>query len=130
MDTNELTARIIEAAIRVHKALGPGLLESVYQACLAIELEEMGFSAEGEVPLVIKYRGRDIRGEGYRIDLVVENQVLVELKSVETIKPIHQKQLLTYLRLANKRIGLLINFNVCMLRDGISRVLNPTSRES
>jgi GxxExxY protein len=129
VDTNDITAKIIEAAIRVHKELGPGLLESVYTACLTIELKELGLIVEDEVRLPIEYRGRKICSEGFRIDLVVQDQVLVELKSVEAIRPVHQKQLLTYLRLANKRIGLLINFNVCMLRDGISRILNPYFRD-
>ena len=126
MSTNEITHLIIEASIRVHKELGPGLLESIYHQCLIIELEEMGVHVQSEVPLPICYRGRTINPEGYRIDLIVEREVLVELKSVEAIKPIHKKQLLSYLRLKHKRVGLLINFNVCMLRDGITRIINPS----
>lgn len=126
MDRNAITAKIIEAAIQVHKTLGPGLLESVYQACLVIELQEMGMTVEAEVALPIRYRERAVHAEGYRVDILVEGEVLVELKSTEIIKPVHKKQLLTYLRMASKPIGLLINFNVCMLRDGICRIINPS----
>jgi GxxExxY protein len=125
MNTNEITSKIIEASINVHKELGPGLFESVYQRCLVIELMEMGMTVEYEIALPIRYRGHEIHDEGFRIDLMVERNVIVELKSTEQIKPIHKKQLLTYLRMANKSLGLLINFNVCMLCDGISRIINP-----
>ncbi len=125
MKTDQITSKIIEAAIRVHTELGPGLLESVYHACLVAELSEVGMRVETEVVLPVQYKGKVVHSEGYRIDLIVEEEVLVELKSSEMVKPVHKKQLLTYLRLANKAVGLLINFNVCMLRDGISRILNP-----
>ncbi len=124
MTTNELTGAIIGAAIEVHKELGPGLLESVYQTCLSIELRQMGFTVETEVPVAITYKGHDIHQEGFRADLIVNDEVVIELKSVEDIKPVHGKQLLTYLRLLDKRIGLLINFNVPALKDGITRVAN------
>ena len=125
MEFNQLSSKIIQAAIAVHKELGPGLLESVYQSCILIELEKLGIEAQSQVALPIIYRGQKLNGQGFRMDLLVEDTVVVELKSVKKVEAVHKKQLLTYLRLANRRIGLLINFNVCMLRDGISRILNP-----
>jgi GxxExxY protein len=124
MDINALTAKIIGAAIAVHKELGPGLLESVYQRCMVIELKSMGLKVETEVIVPVCYRGQNISDDALRIDLLVEGEVIVELKSVEEIKPIHKKQLLTYLRLAGKSVGLLINFNEMQLREGITRIVN------
>jgi GxxExxY protein len=124
MDLNLLSSQIIKAAINVHKELGPGLLESVYQACLAIELSTLGLKCESEVPLPIFYHGEKVMEEGFRLDLLVGDQVIVELKSVEQVQPIHLKQLLTYLRLSNKPLGLLINFNQILLKDGIHRIAN------
>ena len=124
MDINQLSSQIIKAAINVHKELGPGLLESVYQACMIIELKRMGIEVQSEVPLPIFYRGQSVHEEGFRLDLLVEDTIIVELKSVEEVKPVHKKQLLTYLRLAKKQLGLLINFNKVLLKDGISRVIN------
>ena len=124
MDLNELSSKIISAAINVHKELGPGLLESVYQACLLIELKNMDLDARAEVSIPIVYQGQIIKEEGFRIDILVENQIIVELKSVETIKPVFHKTLLTYLRLAEKPLGLLINFNEILLKDGIVRIIN------
>jgi len=124
MDLNFITSQIIQAAIAVHKALGPGLLESVYQKCMAIESDRMGIRVESELELPIFYRGQKITDLGFRIDLLVESVIIVELKSVEAVKPVHKKQLLTYLRLAEKEIGLLINFNEVLLKDGISRIIN------
>jgi GxxExxY protein len=124
MDLNFITSQIIQAAIAVHKALGPGLLESVYQKCMVIELDRMGIRVESEVELPIFYRDQKITDLGFRIDLLVESVIIVELKSVEAVKPVHKKQLLTYLRLAEKEIGLLINFNEVLLKDGISRIIN------
>ena len=121
---NLLTSQIIKAAIRVHEELGPGLLESVYQQCMVIELREMGLKVESEVPIPVTYRGKEVKDEGFRIDLLVEDTVIIELKSVEQIKPVFGKTLLTYLRLAKKHVGLLINFNEVLLKDGISRVIN------
>ena len=124
MEINELSSMIIRAAINVHKELGPGLLESVYQKCLVIELKLMGLEVESELPLPVNYRGQKVDDEGFRIDLLVEDRIIVELKSVEKIQKVFPKQLLTYLRLANKELGLLINFNVVLLKDGIKRIIN------
>ena len=121
---NVLTGEIIQAAIAVHKELGPGLLESVYERCLALELDQRGHKVEVQVPVPITYRGLLIHDDGFRIDLLIDNEVIVELKSVEEIKPVHGKQLLTYLRLKGKSVGLLINFNVPVLKKGIVRVVN------
>ena len=129
MKLNYITSCIIQAAINVHKALGPGLLESVYQKCMVIELEEMGLKVEIEVELPVSYRGRKITDLGFRLDLLVESAVVVELKSVEEIKPVHKKQLLTYLRLAKKDLGLLINFNEVLLKRGIYRIANATMED-
>jgi GxxExxY protein len=123
-ELNRISSQIIRAAITVHKELGPGLLESVYQSCLLIELNEMGLAVQSEVVLPIFYRGRKVSNHGFRVDLLVEDQIIVELKSVETVEPVHKKTLLTYLRLANKQLGLLINFNKSLLRDGITRIIN------
>jgi len=124
MELNQISSSIIKAAIRIHKALGPGLLESVYQSCMIIELRYMGFAVEGEKPCPIIYRGKEINDKGFRLDLLIDDTVIVELKSVNTIRDVHKKQLLTYLRLANKPLGLLINFNEALLKDGITRVIN------
>lgn len=124
MDLNKLTDKIIGASITVHKELGPGLFESVYQHCLSVELESLNIKHQKEVLLPVIYRGQKISDEGFRLDLLVEGSVIIELKSVEKIQPVHTKQLLTYLRLANKQLGLLINFNVPVLKDGITRVSN------
>ena len=118
--TNQITERVIGAAIAVHRALGPGLLESAYQECLCQELVLRGIPFERQVPLPLEYRG--IRCEcGYRLDILVANAVVVEVKSIEAIAPIHEAQLLTYLRLGGWTIGLLMNFNVVVLKDGIRR---------
>ena len=130
MNLNFISSQIIQAAITIHKNLGPGLLESVYQKCMVIELENMGVNVESEVDLPIFYRDQKITDLGFRIDLLVESAIIVELKSVEAIKPVHKKQLLTYLRLAKKDLGLLINFNEVLLKQGISRITNaPLSEE-
>lgn len=124
MELNELSSQIIKAAINVHKALGPGLLESVYQSAMPVELRYMGLAGQSEVALPILYRGQKIHDEGFRLDLLVEETVIVELKSVAKLENIHKKQLLTYLRLARKPLGLLINFNEVLLKDGIVRIIN------
>ena len=131
MDINKISSAIIRAAINVHKELGPGLLESVYQSCMIIELSEMGLNVKGEVPVPVNFRGRNITDQGFRIDLLVEDSLVVELKSVEQVKDIHKKQLLTYLKLTNKPLGLLINFNELLLKDGITRIINtvPSVRD-
>jgi len=122
-EINKLTEKIIGAAIRVHRELGPGLLESAYEACLAFELAEQGLAVERQKPLPLIYRGIHIDC-GYRIDLLVENAVVVELKTVDKILPIHEAQLLSYLKLSGCIVGLIINFNVVVLRDGIRRMVN------
>ena len=116
MDLNQISSQVIKAAINVHKSLGPGLLESVCQSCMVIELKNMGIKVQSEVPLPIFYRGQSVHEEGFRLDLLVEDTIIVELKSVEEVKPVHKKQLLTYLRLAKKQLGLLINFNKALTR--------------
>ena len=124
---HELTSDIIGAAIDVHRVLGPGLLESAYEICLADELNRRDIDFKRQVDLPVEYKGRQLDC-GYRLDFLVESTVIVELKCVERIMPIHEAQLLTYLRLAHKQAGLLINFNVRMLRDGIVRkVLSNSS---
>jgi len=127
MEFPEITERIIAAALKVHSAIGPGVLESVYKTCLQHELRKAGLTIQSEVALPVLYDGLRM-DSGYRIDLLVENLVIVELKCVETILPIHKAQLLTYLRLANKPVGLLLNFNVVHLRHGIKRILNSSYR--
>jgi len=124
MDLNEISSEVISAAVAVHKELGPGLLESVYQSCMIVELYQRGVSFESEVAIPVLYRGIKVNEEGFRLDLLVEKSVIVELKSVEKLMPVHHKQLLTYLRLANKPLGLLINFNANKLVDGIARIVN------
>lgn len=124
MNRNEISAAVIKAAIKVHTELGPGLLESVYQVCMEIELKAMGLTAEAQKPVEIIYAGQRITDEGFRIDLLVEDQLIVELKSVEKVRGVHKKQLLTYLRLARKPLGLLINFNVELLKEGLTRIAN------
>ena len=122
MNPNDLTGAVVDAAIKVHRALGPGLLESAYQACLAFELRDRDLLVETEVPLPVVYR--DVQLEvGYRIDLLVENQVIVELKSVDSLLPIHQAQVLSYMKMSNKKVGLLINFNVTLLKDVVRRLV-------
>lgn len=120
---NDLTGRIIGAAMKVHSALGPGLMESAYQACLIHELRKLDIQVKGEVVLPVVYD--DVKIDlGYRLDLLVENQVIVEIKAVVKTLPIHEAQLITYLKLSKKKIGLLINFNVLHLRDGIQRFMH------
>ena len=119
----EITDKIIAAALRIHSALGPGLLESAYREFLFYELELDGWSVEKEKPLPVVYRGKRI-DHGYRLDILVQNTVVVELKTVETLLRIHQQQLLTYLRLGNFKTGLLINFHATHLKDGLKRISN------
>ena len=114
---------VIEAAMKVHSVLGPGLLEATYVACLEHELRRRGFSARSQVPIPVLYDGVQLE-VGYRVDLLVEHDIVVEVKSVAKIIPIHEAQLLTYLRLSHRRIGLLINFHTAHLRDGIKRMVN------
>ena len=121
-DNSTLTGKIIGAAIEVHCALGPGLLESAYEACLTYELRLRGLKVESQKPLPLIYKNVMLEC-GYRLDIVVENQVIIEIKTVNSIAPIHEAQLLSYLKLSNCKIGLLINFNVIVLKDGIRRMM-------
>jgi len=123
MDINPLSSKVIGAAIEVHKSLGPGLLESVYEECLCHELGIRGLSFERQKLLPVIYKGKQLDC-GYRLDIVVENKIIVELKSCERIELIHKAQLLTYLKLAGLTLGLLLNFNVPFMRDGIVRIVN------
>ncbi len=123
MRENEVAKVIVDAALKVHMALGPGLLETVYEVVLARELERRGLKVVRQHPVKISYDGVTF-DEGFKMDLLVEDLIVVELKSVEATAPVHKKQLLTYLRLANKRLGLLINFGEELIKDGIHRVVN------
>jgi GxxExxY protein len=122
-DENAIAKEIVDSAFRIHTTLGPGLLESVYNAVLAHELGRRGLRTSQQQPIPVVYENFRI-DIGFRADLVVEDKVIVEIKSVELIAPVHKKQLLTYLRLADKRLGLLINFNVALIKDGITRIVN------
>ena len=123
MNENEISRQIVDAAMKVHSELGPGLLESTYETCLLFELHRREMKADRQVELPVLYCGVRIDC-GYRIDLLVEGLVIVEVKCIELLAPIHQAQLLTYLKLSDKRLGLLINFNVVHLKDGIKRLVN------
>jgi len=123
MNENEIGKIIVDCALRVHKALGPGLLESTYEACLLYELKEAGLKVESQKALPVIYK--EVKLEcGYRIDLLVENKVVIEIKSVDALNDVHLAQLLTYLKLSGNRLGYLINFNVSLLKSGIKRVVN------
>ena len=121
MELNDLTEKIIGCAIKVHSALGPGLLESTYEVCLVYELARSGLKVDKQVPVQVVYDQITLDA-GYRIDILVEDTVIVELKAVDRLIPIHEAQMISYLKLSGKRIGLLINFNVRLLRDGIKRI--------
>jgi len=123
MSENEIATQIVDAAYKIHTTLGPGLLESVYQKVMVHELRNRGLEVVEEQPIPVVYEGVHLE-VGFRADLIVGGLVIVELKSVEAVAPVHKKQLLTYLRLANKKLGLLINFNVELIKNGISRVAN------
>ena len=123
MSENTVAREIVDAAYRVHTILGPGLLESVYEPALAYELEKRGLHVTRQQPVPALYEKIEIHTAFYA-DLMVEDQVIVEIKAVETIAPVHKRQLLTYLKLADKRLGLLINFNVNLIKDGIIRIVN------
>ena len=122
-DINDLTREVIGAAIEVHKALGPGLLESVYEECLCHEFKLRGIKFKRQVELPIEYKGAKLNC-GYRMDIVANDQLIVELKSCEALHPIYEAQLLTYLKLTSRKVGLLINFNVPVLKEGIKRLAN------
>ncbi len=123
MNINDISGQVVDAAMRVHSALGPGLMESAYEGCLVHELRKRGLKVAAQVELPVVYEGVFI-DVGYRIDLLVEDAVIVELKAVDKLAPIHEAQLLTYLKLSGKKLGLLINFNVLHLKDGIKRMVN------
>lgn len=122
-ELNTLTDKIIGAAIEVHRQLGPGLLESTYEKCLIFELEHSSLSVESQVARPVVYKGITVEA-GYRIDLLVEKSVIIELKAVESILPVHEAQILTYLKLSGTKLGLLLNFNVKLMKDGIRRFVN------
>ncbi|APG28944.1 GxxExxY protein [Syntrophotalea acetylenivorans] len=122
-ELDQLTNAIIGAAIAVHRELGPGLLESAYEACLAFELTERGLQVERQKPLPVAYRGIQLDC-GYRLDLLIENKVILELKTVDRLQPIHDAQLLSYLKVAQQKVGLLINFHSLRVKDGIKRIVN------
>ena len=122
-DINDRSGQVVDAAMRVHSALGPGLLEGAYEACLAYELRKRKLSVFAQLPLPVVYEGVRIE-MGYRIDLLVDDAVIVELKAVVKLLPIHEAQLLSYLKLSGYRVGLLINFHVPHLKDGITRMVN------
>ena len=123
MTENEIAKIVVDTAFRVHVKLGPGLLESVYEAVMAYELNKRGLRIKRQIPVPIKYDGLQF-DEGFRADIIVEDRLLLELKSVENLAPVHPKQLRTYLRLMGLRLGLLINFNAALIKDGIVRVVN------
>ncbi len=123
MTENEIATQIVDAAFKIHTALGPGLLESVYEVVLAYELKKRGLHVARQVPVPIAYEGIKF-DEGFRADLVVEDKVVVELKSTEAVVPVHKKQVLTHLRLMNLKLGLLINFGEELIKNGISRIVN------
>ncbi|MDP2874949.1 MAG: GxxExxY protein [Holophaga sp.] len=120
---NELSRVVVDSALLVHRELGPGLLESVYEACLCEELRSRNLRVERQAKLPIHYRGKELDAD-LRLDLLVEDQLILELKSVDAILPLHKAQLLTYLKLTQRRLGLLINFNVPLIKDGIHRLAN------
>lgn len=123
MTENEIASMIMDAAFLIHRELGPGLLESVYEVVLYRQLTDMGLAVESQVPVPIQFKGI-IFDEGFRADLFVEKKIIIELKSIERLQPVHSKQLLTYLRLTGCRLGLLINFGENLLKDGFKRVAN------
>lgn len=123
MTENEIAREIVDAAYKIHTTLGPGLLESVYEVTMACELTRRGLRVLRQHPVPVVYNDVHL-GEGFRADLLVEHKVIVELKSIDAVAPVHKKQVLTYLKLADKRLGLLINFNTDLIKDGIIRLVN------
>jgi GxxExxY protein len=123
MTENEISKQIVDVAYKIHTTFGPGLLESVYETVMAYELTKRGLHVVRQQPIPVVYESVNME-VGFRADLIVEGKVVVEIKSVEAVAPVHKKQLLTYLRLADKRLGLLINFDTELIKDGISRVVN------
>ena len=125
MKENDIGSIVVDCAVRVHQRLGPGLLESVYEIVLSHELQKRGLSVERQVPVPITYDGLSF-AEGFRADVIVGGKVILELKSVESVTKAHKKQLLTYLRLSDRKLGYLLNFGGALMRDGISRIINGT----
>jgi GxxExxY protein len=123
MTENEIATIIVDTAFRIHRDLGPGLFESVYERIMEVELTKRGLTVARQKPIPIVYNGVHFEA-GFRCDLLVEDKVIVEVKSIETLHPVHKKQVLTYLRFGDKRLGLLINFNVALIKDGIVRLVN------
>ena len=123
-ELNQLSLQVIGAAIAVHCELGPGLMESVYETCLVTELQRLGLAVQTQLPVPVVFHNIVVSPDGFHLGLLVADTIIVELKSVATIQPVHQQRLLTYLRLAGKPLGLLINFNVAVLKDGIERITN------
>ena len=123
MKENEIGTKIIASAIMIHRKLGPGLLENIYEIILSYELKKQGFNVTRQKPIPISYDGM-VFNEAYKADIIVDDKVLIELKSVELIKPVHKKQLLTYLKLTKYKLGYLINFNEILLKNGITRIVN------
>jgi len=123
MELNETSAQVVDAAMKVHSVLGPGLLESAYEACLKHEIEKRGLGVQQQVALPVVYDGIKM-DVGYRLDLLIEDAVIVELKAVERLTTVHEAQLLSFLKLGGKKIGLLVNFNVAHLKSGIKRMVN------
>jgi len=123
MDENELSYKIIGIALKLHTSIGPGLLESTYENALAFDLKEAGFEVGQQVPMPFSYKGIKI-DVGYRLDILVENKLIIEIKSIDTLAPVHFSQLLTYLKISKLRLGLLINFNNVLLKEGIHRIVN------
>lgn len=128
-DIDRLASAVVDAAFKVHSALGPGLLESVYEVCLARELGKRGLHAERQIPVPIVYDGITFE-EGFRIDVLVEGKLMVELKAVDKLQPVHQAQVITYLKLTNRRVGFLINFNVPLIKEGTKRIICSTAHSS
>jgi GxxExxY protein len=128
MDENKIAHHVVDAAFQIHNALGPGLLESVYEVVLAHDLADRQLKVERQIKVPITYKGLKF-DEGFRADLIIEKKVLVELKSVESILPVHAKQVLTYLRLKNLRLGLLINFGAPIIKNGVKRIVNRLPEE-
>jgi len=123
MTENEMAKIVVDLCVKIHKTLGPGLLESVYEAALVYELKKLGIHVENQLGIPVTY-DQIIMDVGFRADLVVDNKLIVELKSIENLLPVHKKQLLTYLKLTKMKLGLLVNFNVDLMKDGIVRIAN------
>ncbi|WP_289020793.1 GxxExxY protein [Desulfobacter postgatei] len=125
MRENDIAKLIVDASIQIHKELGPGLLETVYEVLLKHELESRGLKVDRQIPIPINYKGIKFQ-QGFKADLIVEDKVIIELKSVETISKAHKKQVLTYLKLTDKKLGFLLNFGEALMKDGITRLINGT----